>query len=71
MEELPEIARRLQRAATEVAGAKARERDELALRNRLIVEACDAGYTWRDVARWAGVTMPRIQQIIVAQGTAA
>lgn len=63
-----EMGRRLEMAGRAVAASRAVYEDNLALRNRLIVEACDLGYDWRSVARWAGVSNARIQQLIVAAG---
>lgn len=61
-----EMARRIRAAAAAARTSRDVYEDALRTRNRLIVEACDAGYRWVDVARWSGVSAARITQLIVA-----
>lgn len=67
---LPDMARRLSAAGANVKASRAVYDDDLAIRNRLIVEACDTGFSWREVAEWSGVSEARIQQLIVARAGA-
>lgn len=69
--DVPEIGVRLQACCEQVEASRGRYQAELLTRNRLITEACDEGYAWRDVARWAGVSEARIQQLIAAGAAAA
>lgn len=70
-EALPDTARRLLAAAHAVGASRANYEDNLELRDRLVVEACDAGYRWQDVAKWAGLSNARVNQIIAKRGAAA
>lgn len=60
-----QMVERLNRADEAVRGAFAFYDDELQARDRLIVEATDAGWTMKDVAAAARISVPRVNQILV------
>lgn len=69
-EERPGIARRLEAAGESVRASDGAHKADLVTRDRLIVEACDEGWGWAQVARWAGVSQARIQQVIASHTVA-
>lgn len=70
-DELPELGARIRAAAMSAAAAKAVYDDDLAARNRLILEALDKGYQWRQVSAWSGLSMERLRQLIVASAASS
>lgn len=60
----PTIAQRIEASARAVESYLAAYKAELEVRDALVVEACNDGLPWRDIARWAHLTMPRVNQII-------
>jgi DNA-binding NarL/FixJ family response regulator len=63
-EEAEEAWRELVEARKRCSAARAEYDDSLEARDRAILEASEMGYTRRDVARAAGVSPGRVQQIL-------
>ncbi len=63
------IERRLARSAEAVRAYRESYEAELEVRDRLIMEATEAGYTWREIAELADVSVARINQVILRRST--
>lgn len=55
---------RLQEAARAVVGYKAQHDDEIEVRDAIILEAAQQAIAVSEIARWAGLSRPRVNQII-------
>jgi len=64
------IERRLARSAEAVRAARESYEDELETRDRLIMEAIEEGFTWREVAVVVEMSPARIAQVILRRSTA-
>ena len=61
---------RLERSAQAVHAYRESYEAELEIRDRLIIEAADAGIPWRQIAQLADISQSRINQIILRWSTA-
>jgi hypothetical protein len=59
---------RIGRAAEDCEALRAAYEDELEVRDRLIVDALDAGWTRGKVSRWARLSPARITRIVARRG---
>ncbi len=55
---------RLEESAAAVAAYRAQHEDETEVRDQIILEAAQAAVPVSLIARWAGLSRPRINQII-------
>lgn len=55
---------RLEEAARAVVGYKAQHDDEIEVRDGIILEAAQQAVPVSQIARWAGLSRPRVNQII-------
>lgn len=59
---------RVRRSGEAVAGSFAGWVDDVAARDRIILDAIDGGCRALDVARWAGLSKQRVTQIVAVVG---
>lgn len=64
----PDLLERLRQAATDLHDASKAMRDRMTIRDRLIVEAVDAGIAQRTIVRAAGVSKGRVIQVTARHG---
>lgn len=58
---------RLEESSAAVMGYRAQQEDEIEVRDAIILEAAQQAVPVAQIARWAGISRPRVNEIIAAK----